>query len=62
MALMAHKVFKVCKGQPVCKVSLAPLGQTEQTVRTGRQAHKGLKVIPAHKVMRLYMQILLPHN
>jgi hypothetical protein len=62
MALMAHKVSKACKGQPVCRVSLAPLGQTEQTVKTGRQAHKGLKAILAHKVMRLYMQTSLPHK
>jgi hypothetical protein len=62
MALMAHKVFKGCKGQPVCKVSLAPLGQTEQTVRTERQALKAHKAILARKAMRLYMQTSLPHN
>ena len=66
--LTERKEYKVCKGQPVCRVSLVKTGQTVRTaqmVKTEQLALKGYKAhkaILARKAMRLYMQTSLPHN
>ena len=60
--LTEHKVYKVCKGQPVCKVSLVKTGQTVKTAQLALKVYKARKAILALKAMRLYMRILLRHN